>query len=195
MKVKNTGKNLPEANSKARYHENNIISENTVLRKLEKRDLEKSMIWLKDPSINMFLSHDFNNLTIEQEKAWYDFLQNSKNDLVFALLDKNDLKHIGNCVLHKIDLEKHICEIGIVIGEKKYWNRGFGPDAIKNIIGFSFKDLGLSSIQLNVYCYNERAIKAYKKCGFTQVKVLEKNHFYNDKYWDTIVMQCSRPAR
>lgn len=195
MKIRKTAKNLSSDISVIRYPENNILGVKTVLRKLEQRDLEKSMVWLKDPSINMFLSHDFNNLTIAQEKAWFDFLQDSKSDMVFAVLDKIDLNHIGNCALHKIDLIKHICEIGIVIGEKKYWNRGFGPDAIKSIIRFSFKDLGLSMLRLNVYCYNKRAIKAYEKCGFTKVKVLEKNHFYDDKYWDTLVMECSKDGR
>ncbi len=163
-----------------------------MLRKLLRRDLEKSIVWLKDPSVNKFLSHDFYNLTVEQEKSWYEYLQNSKKDLIFAILDKKDLKHIGNCSLHKIDLEEHVCEIGIIIGENKYWNKGFGSDAIKSIVQFSFKDLNLSKLQLNVYCYNKRAIKAYRKCGFLQLKILEKNHFYDGKYWDTIVMECNR---
>lgn len=176
------------------YPGNNILGAKTVVRKLQRRDLERSMTWLKDPSVNKFLSHDFNNLTVEQEEAWYDFLQNSKDDLVFAVLDKNDLKHIGNCALHKIDPMKNTCEIGIVIGEKKYWNRGFGSDAVKSVIRFVFNSLNISRILLNVYSYNKRAIRSYKKCGFVQVKVLEKNHFYDGEHWDTLVMECSRAA-
>jgi len=194
MKAKKMGIHSFVDSSGIRYPENNISGIKTVLRKLKRIDLERSMAWLKDPSTNKFLSQDFNNLTIEQEEAWYDIIQNSKNDLVFAILDKNGLKYIGNCALHKIDLEKHTCEIGIVIGERKYWNRGFGSDAIKSVVQFAFKDLNLSNILLNVYRYNKRAIKAYKKCGFVQVKVLEKNHFYGGKYWDTLVMECGRTA-
>ena len=194
MKVKKTASRSFVNSSVIKYPENNISGGKTVVRKLERRDLEKSMTWLKDPSVNKFLSHDFNNLTVGQEEAWYGFLQDSKNDLVLAVLDKNDSKHIGNCALHKIDLVESTCEIGIVIGEKKYWNRGFGSDAIKSVVRFAFKSLNLSKILLNVYSYNKRAIKSYKKCGFVQVKVLEKNHFYSGEYWDTLVMEYSRTA-
>jgi len=135
------------------------------------------------------LSQNFRNLTEDQELKWYSFIQNSKNDIVFAIEDIDTNLHIGNCALHKINWEKGSCEIGIVIGDKDCWDKGYGSDALRSILNFATNDLDIINIQLNVYKYNHRAIKAYKKCGFKLIKVLKKNHFYNGKYWDTLIME------
>jgi RimJ/RimL family protein N-acetyltransferase len=175
--------------NRPKYPVENILGEKTILRKLKREDLIKSLNWLKDPSINMFLSQEFRGLTEEQEIKWYDYIQSSSRDLVFAILDRDSNQYIGNCALHKIDLKKKYCELGIVIGERDYWSRGFGPDAINSILGFATASLKLKTIRLNVYKYNRRAIKAYKKCGFRLIRILRKDHLYDGKYWDTLVME------
>ena len=171
------------------YLKNNITGRKTILRKLEKKDLDKSLVWLKDPCVNKFLSQDFKNLTIEHEIQWFRRVQNSQKDIVFAIDTKGNHVHIGNCDLRKINCIEKSCELGIVIGEKKYWNKGYGLDAVNSLIDFAFNKLNLNCIELNVYKYNHRAIKLYKKCGFKGKKVLKKNHFYDGKYWDTLVME------
>lgn len=169
-----------------------VIGKKTVLRVLRKRDLKKSLMWLKDPSINMYLSQNFQDYDEKKEFEWFKFIKNSRNDIVFAIEDLQTNFHIGNCALHKIDWEKGSCELGIMIGEKDYWNRGFGSDVIESIIDFSISSLKLTNIILNVYSYNKRAIKVYKKCGFKLIQIQNKDHFYNGKFWDTFVMEFKR---
>jgi RimJ/RimL family protein N-acetyltransferase len=162
-----------------------------ILRPLEKNDLGKSLEWLTDPSVNKYLSQNFKDLTVKQEEQWFDYIQDSHQDIVFAILEKSSGKHIGNCALHKIDRRKKTCELGIVIGDKDYWDRGFGTDAVKVLVDFALDVLELSKIWLNVYTYNHRAIKVYENCGFKLVRVLKRNHLYNGKYWDTLIMEYS----
>lgn len=169
-----------------------ISGKKTLLRVLRKKDLGKSLIWLKDPSVNMFLSHSFDDYTEEQEIKWFEFVQNSNNDVVFAIEDINTNLYIGNCALHKIDWENKNCEMGIVIGEKDYWNHGYGSDTVRSIINFALFDLNLKSIKLEVYRYNRRAINVYKKYGFKLIKIEKKSHFYNGKYWDTYIMELKK---
>jgi RimJ/RimL family protein N-acetyltransferase len=159
------------------------------LRVLEKNDLEKSLMWLKDTSINMYLSSNFRDYDREKELKWFEFIQNSNNDVVFAIEEKVSGLHIGNCSLDKINWERESCEMGIVIGDKNNWNKGFGSEAVKTITEFAFRKLGLQSVQLNVYKYNRRAIRVYRKCGFKLKGIEKRNHFYNGKYWDTLIME------
>ncbi|HEY4696194.1 MAG TPA: GNAT family protein [Candidatus Hydromicrobium sp.] len=175
------------------YPVRKISGKKTTLRVLEKKDLRRSLVWLKDPSVNMYLSHSFRDYTEEQELKWFEFVQNSNNDVVFAIEDIDTHLYIGNCALHKIDWEKESCEMGIVIGEKNYWNKGYGSDAIKNIINFALFNLNLKSIKLDVYRYNRRAITVYRKCGFKLVQIEKRSHFYNGKYWDTLLMEFKKP--
>ena len=162
------------------------------LRTLEKRDLKKSLVWLKDPSVNMYLSQNFRDYDEKKEIKWFKFIRSSKNDIVFAIEDIKTNLHIGNCALHNINWEKGSCELGIMIGEKDYWDRGYGSDAVKSIINLSMSILKLTNITLNVYKYNKRAIKVYKKCGFRLIETQEKDHFYGGRFWDTLVMELRK---
>ncbi len=170
------------------YPETKIIGKNTIIRKLEHRDLDKSLEWLKDPLVNKFLSQDFATLDKRQEDDWYRFMQKSKNDLAFAIETINGY-YIGNCALHKINWFRKCAEFGIVIGEKDYWDKGHGSEAVSMVMVYAADKLKLRRIILNVYEYNKRAIRVYSKCGFKLVKVLEEDHYYNRKYWDTYIME------
>jgi len=174
------------------YTVQSILGKKTILRVLEKSDLKRSLVWLKDPSVNMYLSQNFRDYNVKKELNWFEFIRSSKNDIVFAIVDIDTNLHIGNCALHKINWEKGSCEFGIMIGEKDFWDRGYGSDAIKSIINFSISGLKLANIILNVYSYNRRAIKVYKKCGFKLIQVRKKDHFYNGTFWDTFVMEFKR---
>ena len=169
-----------------------IFGKKTILRALKKGDLKKCLIWLKDSSINMYLSQNFHDYTEEQELKWFEHIRSSQNDIVFAIEDIDTNLYIGNCALHKIDWEKGVCELGILIGEKDYWNRGFGSDAIRSVTNFALSYLNLISVVLNVYKYNHRAIKVYKKCGFKTTQIQKKDHFYGGKFWDTLVMELKK---
>ena len=161
------------------------------LRKIKKSDLKPCIKWFSDPEVVKFLSSTVKNISEEQEMEWFNFVKDSESDIVFAIISKNDGVYIGNCGLHKIDWNEKTCEFGIFIGNKNYWNKGYGTDALKTIMEFVFLDLKLKKIKLLVYEYNHRAKKVYENCGFIQVDTLKKCHLYNNMYWDTFVMECN----
>jgi RimJ/RimL family protein N-acetyltransferase len=166
-----------------------ITEEKIVLRRIRKSDLAACVRWLSDSEVTKFLSDSVKNVTEEQELEWFNFIDSSVNDMVFALIARKDRAYIGNCGLHKIDWQQKTCEFGIFIGDKSYWNKNYGTFATKAIAGFVFKKLKFDKIRLLVYEYNHRAIKVYKSCGFVIEDILKKNHLYNNIYWDTYVME------
>jgi RimJ/RimL family protein N-acetyltransferase len=170
------------------------LSEGKILiRPVKKSDLPQTIIWLKNPEVNMFLASTFDDLDLKKELDWFTEMNKSLIDFIFAVEDKKNKKYIGNCGLHKVDWENKACEFGIVIGDKEYWGKKFGTDAINAMIKIAFKKLKLIKLKLFVYEYNERAIKAYKKCGFEIKEILKDDHLFNNRYWDTIVME--KPAQ
>lgn len=56
--------------------------------------------------------------------------------------------------------------VGISIGEREYWGKGCGTDALKLCLQYAFTELGVQRVSLGVYEYNLRAIHAYEKTGF-----------------------------
>ena len=64
--------------------------------------------------------------------------------------------------------------IGIALGDREYWGKGYGREAMKLILKFAFHELNLHRVQLSVFSYNERAISLYRKLGFVQEGVLRE---------------------
>ncbi len=179
-------------NSLRIYRKKTILGSKIILRRLKREDLKKSIAWLKDTEINKFLNSSLKDITRKQEIEWFNYINKSENDLVFAIIVKENGKFIGNCGLLKINFGDKSCEFGIFIGEKDYWGKGFGTDAIKTLIKFATEELKLNILRLNVYEYNYRAIKVYKKCGFVISCICDEKHFYNGKYWNTYLMEYKK---
>jgi len=76
---------------------------------------------------------------------------------------------IGNTGFHRIDWLNRWAELGIVIGEKTYWNQGYGTEAVQAMVAIAFTLLNLNRVQLEVYDFNHRARRAYEKAGFRLV--------------------------
>ena len=75
-----------------------------------------------------------------------------------------------------------------MIGDKDYWGKGYGTDTMKTLITFIFNNMNINKIRLSTFSFNERAIKSYKKCGFTVEGVLKNEIFKDGKYYDEIIM-------
>jgi len=77
-----------------------------------------------------------------------------------------DGKHIGNCSYFSIDDTNGDAEIGIMIGDKAYWNQSYGTDAIHTALKYIFSQTKLQRIYLKTLDWNIRAQKCFQKCGF-----------------------------
>ncbi len=86
-----------------------------------------------------------------------------------------DGRHIGNCVYYNIDRGKGEAELGIMIGEKDCWDRGYGTDAVGALVDYIFTETGLLRIYLKTLDWNGRAQRCFIKSGFTPFGETEKN--------------------
>lgn len=162
-----------------------IKGKKIVLRALEKDDLRRCWKWINNPGVTKDMGSSIPKSMHEEEK-WYERIQESKKDKVFAI--QVNKKHIGNISLDNIDSHNKRAELGIMIGDKNYWDKGYGTDAIKTLLSMGFNELNLHKIYLHVFPSNKRALKCYEKCGFKKEGVLREHVFKGGKYQDLIVM-------
>ena len=115
--------------------------------------------------------------------AWWEKIRQSKRDRLFALEDENG-QLIGDLELANICWQGREAELRIRIGEKAYWNKGYGTLAVQQMVDYAFNELNLDRLYLRVYTFNIRAIKCYQKIGFKLQAVLkrEKDETWKDIY-------------
>jgi len=82
--------------------------------------------------------------------------------------------------------------IGISIGERDYWGKGYGTDAMRLIVQYGFIELNLCRISLGVHAYNERAVKSYEKVGFTLEGRMRGEGFRDGVHFDGVWMGVLR---
>jgi RimJ/RimL family protein N-acetyltransferase len=126
--------------------------------------------------------------TLEDERKWVEGLSASKDNYSFAIETLEDGKYIGGCGLNSIDWKNSVAVVGIFIGDKNYWGKGYGTDAMEVLLKFIFGQMNIHKVKLNVFSYNERAIKSYKKCGFKVEGVMRQEIFRDGRYYDEIIM-------
>ena len=118
----------------------------------------------------------------------YSFQLRRKSPTSFRFgVDTLDGKHIGNCTCYDINEKKGEAQVGIMIGDKDYWDKGYGVDAINTLVNHVYKTSSLNRLYLKTLDWNLRAQKSFKKCGFTPCQTLHKNGY------SFLVMEITRP--
>jgi RimJ/RimL family protein N-acetyltransferase len=82
-------------------------------------------------------------------------------------VDTLDHQHIGECSLFNFDFLSNSAELGVMIGEKDFWSRGYGTDAVNLLLQDIFTTSDLNKLFLRTLDWNIRAQKCFEKCGFT----------------------------
>ncbi|MFC1988561.1 GNAT family N-acetyltransferase, partial [Chloroflexota bacterium] len=77
-----------------------------------------------------------------------------------------DGKHIGNCSYYNLNRYRSETELGIMIGNRDYWDKGYGTDVVTTLVNHIFGELKLNRIYLKTLESNIRAQKCFHKCGF-----------------------------
>ncbi|MCG7845314.1 MAG: GNAT family N-acetyltransferase [Methanomassiliicoccales archaeon] len=141
--------------------------------------------WINDPEVTRWLKVD-PPLSLEMEYDWVDNIRKSDR-FSFTILTK-DGRPIGNMGLEDISWKYRRASMGIMIGEKDHWGKGYGSDAITTLLRYCFEELGMRRVELFTDSDNHRAQVAYKKCGFREEGVMRQYRSKNGRVVDDVLM-------
>jgi len=110
------------------------------------------------------------------------------NEYVFMIRTLANDHPIGAVGLDDIRWSNGDAFVGIGIGEREYWGKGYGTDAMRAILRFAFTELNLHRVSLDVFEYNPRAIRSYEKAGFKVEGRIRHALNRDDQRWDMIYM-------
>lgn len=113
--------------------------------------------------------------------------------IVFSIIDSSSGRAIGYTAIKGIDKTASSAEVGIAVMDKDYRGAGYGTEALKQVVEYAFKTLGLRRLGLTVFPANLRAMRTYQKLGFKQSGVLENSWLLpGGEYSDMDVMELIR---
>ena len=104
----------------------------------------------------------------------------------FAIYTRNNSQHIGNVSLNHIHWQARTAEIGILIGNKDFWNKGVASQVITLIVEYAFDRLNLNRLEIG--SFNPAAIRVFEKTGFIHEGVSREKIYIDGKYFDDVRM-------
>ena len=126
--------------------------------------------WMRDSEFVRLLDADPARLfSVDKNKEWYEknLVEEQKNDELFLLIRTlEEDRTIGLIGLDGIRWTHGDAWVGIGLGEREYWGKGYGTDAMRILLRYAFEELNLHRLSLSVFEYNPRAIRSYEKVGF-----------------------------
>jgi RimJ/RimL family protein N-acetyltransferase len=99
---------------------------------------------------------------------------------------------IGQCGLRDFNETDRTCELGIAIGNKDYWGKGYGRDAVRLLVDYAFRYRNMRKVLLRVWGNNERGIRSYRACGFVEEGRLREHVWSAGRYVDLVYMGILR---
>jgi RimJ/RimL family protein N-acetyltransferase len=100
---------------------------------------------------------------------------------------------VGYCQLHSVDSVHRSAELQIRLGGTEVWGKGYGTEAVSQLLHFAFKDRNLHRVYLHVILSNAAAIRIYEKAGFVREGMMKQAAFIAGRYVDVLLMAAIAP--
>jgi RimJ/RimL family protein N-acetyltransferase len=146
-----------------------VITGNKIkLREKKLSDVRNDYRWQCDPELSRLdatqaLDMSFSIYLLDYPSS----LQQQKNRRYPLAIETQEGEHIGNCTCYDIDEKRSEAQVGIMIGNKDYWDKGYGRDAINTIVDHVYSTSSLGRLYLKTLDWNKRAQRCFINCGFT----------------------------
>ncbi len=171
-----------------------IYGERVRLRALEREDVKRFYEWVNDPEVTDGLSL-YLPLSNADEESWFERASSRdqhEKPLAIEARDGDGWKLIGNCAVFGIDWTCRSGELGIMVGDKAYWNRGYGTEVMSLLLRHCFGTLNFNRAFLRVHARNGRARRSYQKAGFVEEGCLRQAAYKHGNYDDVVILSVLR---
>jgi RimJ/RimL family protein N-acetyltransferase len=170
-----------------------FLSKNIYLRAFDLEDYKISIQWRKDPEIWDMLGGAQYFVSEAYEKKWIEdaIFNNDKNIKLAVCLKENDL-YIGNVYMTDFDYINRFCFSHVLIGNKKYWGKGYAYDALKELLAFSFYERGMNKVNALVLEDNLQSIRVHEKLGYKKDGLLRQSAYKNGGFKNQYMLSILR---
>lgn len=170
-----------------------LIGELVELRRHESIDYELYGRWYGDHEIWRLTSWAGEPLSTSAVRRLFEDRQLSTTEDSFAIHPQGGRGPVGIISLMNISEANGSADLSVIIGPPEDRGRGYGTDAIREMLRYGFEERGLGRIGLSVFEFNQPAIKAYASLGFREEGRLRAAIKRDGKRHDAILMSILEP--
>ncbi|NQT47408.1 MAG: GNAT family N-acetyltransferase [Chloroflexi bacterium] len=171
-----------------------LVGQRIYLREVRPSDVNEDYYrWMNDPEVTRYLESGVYPNSRENLEAYVREKLGDRNSVFLAIVFKEGHRHIGNIKLGPIDWIHRLGDVGIMIGERDCWGKGYASEAISLISRYAFGRLDLHKLTAACCDSNTGSAKAFQKSGF-EIEGIRKQHaFFDGKYSDVVIMGLTNP--
>ena len=163
---------------------------------IDAEEASKSFVrWDRDSEFVRLLHSGISNLVSQktiQKDVEKEMEEQPINQHMFTVRKLDDDQLLGFIDLYVYNLAGRDAFVGLGIGEREFWGKGYGTDLMKLILRYAFTEVNLKRVTLGVFEYNPRAIRSYEKAGFRHEGRMRKALNKEGKRWDMLFMGILR---
>lgn len=137
-----------------------LSGKHVVLKTIEKEHLPNYVRWFGDPEVLTYFGH-YLPMSQADEEAWYERQRTDPDVTNFAI--EREGVHIGGCGFLNINHRQQNAEVGLFIGEKRFWDQGLGQDVLATLVDYGFHYLNFHRIYLRVFAETPAASAPMKR--------------------------------
>jgi RimJ/RimL family protein N-acetyltransferase len=153
------------------------------------KDAEAIARWSRDTEFQRLADSDpAYPKSVKDTRQWLEEWSSASDGFRFAIRTLADDRLIGFIGLGGVQWSQGDSWVGISIGERDYWGRGYGTDAMQVILRYAFTELNLQRVSLEASADNPRAIRSYEKAGFVLEGRQRERERRDGRYGDSIFM-------
>lgn len=168
-----------------------LRGEKVALRAMERDDLKRLHELSRNVELVLFGENAWNPVPLAAWEKEFDKHLDEQERADFVI--EVDSKVIGEIGLHGWKNRRAgTVELGVGIYDPEYVGKGYGRDAINVLLDWCFRIQNYRRVLLHTNATNERAIRAYRACGFVEEGRLREDDYVNGQYVDTLVMGILR---
>jgi RimJ/RimL family protein N-acetyltransferase len=128
---------------------------------------ENYVAWMNDPTITKYLENCDEIFNLESIKNYVRVAQENPDIYLWGIFDNRNHSHVGNIKFNYSSRKHERGDIGLIVGDVSYWNRGVATEAIKTVTKYLFDVVGVKKISAGCYECNKGSLFAFKKAGYS----------------------------
>ena len=173
-----------------------MISGNRIyLREVQPSDAGgRYLVWMNDPEVTRFLETRFAAQTEDGIRQYIESVLRDPAYLFLAIVLRDGDRHIGNIKMGPISRIHGSADVGLLIGEKDCWGRGYAAEAIALLTAHAFSVVGIRKLTAGCYSANVGSLKAFQKAGWHVEGTRRAQYVCDGELQDGLLMAMFNPA-